>query len=325
MTHSLHVLIAACGQPEALRQTLHSLAACAKPASYAGTIVVENGPRAGLDQVVAEFPSAHQFSYQYSQPPNKSLALNRVLAGLSDSLVVFTDDDVSVQGQTLAAYANHAAGKSGGEFYGGPIVPRYEEGPPPAWLVPLLPRTAGGWRMPVDKPAEIQQPEFVGPNFAAFAAEILRVGGFDARLGPGAHLVSPGEDTEIQARLLAAGVRGYYLPDAEIHHRVQRRASGVEFAVHRAERNGIYWGIDRARRRGFAPRGWLKVYGQWLNDRLRIRRWRRGGEEPLRVRAECLAARWRGRWRGIQLGWNWDRQAPWDELTRAAPHQRRAA
>src|SRR5262245_52510794 len=304
MTPSLYVLIAACGQPESLRRTLHSLAACEKPQGYGGVIVAGNGRQAELKRVVAEFAPQHQFNWQYSEPPNKSLALNRALTRLGDALVVFTDDDVVVPNQTLAAYASFAANKRGGEFYGGPIAPEYEGERPPEWLVPLLPRTAGGWRMPVTGPAEIGQPEFVGPNFAAFASDILRVGGFDTRLGPGSQMVSPGEDTEIQARLLSAGVRGFYLPEAAIQHRVKRGACGVQFAIHRAERNGIYWGIARARRRGFAPRGWLKLYGQWLNDRLRIRRWRRAGDEPQRVRAECLAARWRGRWLGVQLGWH---------------------
>jgi GT2 family glycosyltransferase len=169
-----------------------------------------------------------------------------------------------------------------------------------------LPRSAAGWQLDIPAKTPISQPEFIGPNFAAFAADIRRVGGFDTRLGPGRHMVSPGEDTEIQERLLAAGVRGYYVADAPMRHFVRRGAASPEFALDRAERNGIYWGISQARHPGFFPRRWLKIHGQWLNDRWRIARWRRSTDDATAFRARFNAARWRGRWTGIRLGWNWD-------------------
>jgi GT2 family glycosyltransferase len=305
MNAPLVVMIAACQQPGVLRRTLASIAACEKPATYSGTIVVENGPRAGLDRIVAEFSPELRFAYWYSEPANKSLALNRALATVAGSLVVFTDDDVQVPGDTLLAYARAAVGISGGEFYGGPIVPQYEAEPPPNWLRPLLPRSAAGWRLDVATKTAIRQPEFIGPNMAAFANDVLRVGGFDTRLGPGRQMQSPGEDTEIQVRLLANGVRGYYLPDAPIQHWVRAGACGVEFAITRAERNGIYWGISQGQRPNCYPRQWMKTLGQWLNDRWRIRRWRRSADEMRQVRSKWLEARWRGRWQGLKLAREW--------------------
>src|SRR5262245_29700270 len=301
------VLIAACGQPDLLRRTLQSLTECEKPPGYTGVVVAENGRRCGLDTVIAEFADEHCFRYLYSEPPNKSLALNRALAQIDNhSLVVFTDDDVQIPRGTLFAYTSATLGQEGGEFYGGPIIPDYEGPTPPPWLTPLLPRSAAGWRMSVTGKTEILQPEFIGPNFAAFAGDVLGVGGFDTRLGPGRHMLSPGEDTEIQERLLAAGVRGYYLPDAPMRHLVRHGSTSVEFAAHRAERNGIYWGICQARQRGFFPRRWLKTQGQWLNDLVRIARWRRRDDAGTIARAHCLQARWRGRKQGIRLGWSWD-------------------
>jgi glycosyltransferase involved in cell wall biosynthesis len=320
MTTRLFVLIAACGQPALLRRTLGSFAACDKPPGYGGLVVVENGMRAGLDAIVAEFAPQHRFRYLYSDSPNKSLALNRALATVEDALVVFTDDDVQVPRETLAAYAYGAGTCRSGEFYGGPIIPDYEGEPPPAWLQSHLPRSAGGWKLDANTKTPISKPEFIGPNFAAFASDVLRVGGFDVRLGPGRHMLSPGEDTEIQERLMASGVRGFYLPDAAMRHLVRAGAAGVEFAVHRAERNGVYWGISQARRCGFFPRRWLKTYGQWLNDRWRIARWRRAGDQAALIRADCAAARWRGRWQGIRAGWNWDVGAPTASVAPAARH-----
>lgn len=306
MPTPLVVLIAACGQPELLRRTLRSLAECEKPGGYEGVIVVENGSRSGLRVVVAEFAPQHCFSYRFSEPPNKSLALNRALEVVGDKLVVFTDDDVCVPKETLVAYACASQNCRGGEFYGGPIIADYEGELPPRWLLRYLPRSAAGWKLDVTEKIAITQPEFIGPNFAAFAADIRRIGGFDTRLGPGQQMLSPGEDTEIQERLLAHGVGGYYVPEAAMSHWVRRDAASPQFAIQRAERNGIYWGISQARQRGFFPRHWLKIHGQWLNDDWRIARWRRSRDEATNFRGQWTEARWRGRWIGIRLGWNWD-------------------
>src|SRR5207302_9755747 len=143
---------------------------------------------------IEEFGPEHHFRYIFSEPPNMSLALNWALQGIEDALVVFTDDDVGVPHNTLMAYANAADGCCRGEFYGGPIVPDYEGEEPPGWLLRYLPRSAAGWKLDTAVQTPISQPEFIGPNFAAFAADVLQVGGFDTRLGPGRHMISPGED-----------------------------------------------------------------------------------------------------------------------------------
>jgi hypothetical protein len=116
-------------------------------------------------------------------------------------------------------------------------------------------------------------------------------------------------------------MRGYYLPDAAMRHFVRRGAASLDFAVERAERNGIYWGISQARQHGFFPRRWAKLHAQWLNDRWRIARWRRQADEESLVRARFTEARWGGRWQGVRLGWNWDRddQLPQGTMNGKAP------
>jgi GT2 family glycosyltransferase len=314
MTTPLTVLIAANGQPELLRRTLDSLAACPLPPGFRGATIVENGQPCGLDRVARQAPAGLCVEYLYSEPANKSLSLNLALRRLAGSLVLFTDDDVRFAPTTLTAYAAAAIDRRGGEFYGGEIVPDYEASAPAEWLRPYLPRSAGGWNLPVTQQTGIRRAEFIGPNFCAFADDVLRVGGFDTRLGPGQQMVSPGEDTEIQERLLAHGLRGYYVPGAAMHHWVRAASVTTQFALHRAERNGIYWGISQARSAGFFPRRWLKTGGQWLNDCWRIARWRRSGDPVAMFRADFTAARWRGRWQGIRLGRRWSMPPPGEEL-----------
>src|SRR5688572_13195617 len=92
------VLIAAAREPQHLMRTLQSLAEADKPASYRGCLVVENGPRQGIEQAIRSFAAQHRFQHHYVPIANKSHALNCGLTALpDDALVVMTDDDVRLQ------------------------------------------------------------------------------------------------------------------------------------------------------------------------------------------------------------------------------------
>src|SRR6476469_204779 len=105
MADALWVFIAAAGKPDLLQRTLSFLAAATQPPSYRGTLVVENGKRCGIEDVVRGFAREHRFHHMYVPEANKSHALNCALARLDDSLVFMTDDDVRLDSQVLVAYS----------------------------------------------------------------------------------------------------------------------------------------------------------------------------------------------------------------------------
>ena len=92
----LHVVIATRGRPHLLARTLDSLAACDQPASYAGTLVVENGDQQGAERVVHDAPAGLKASYLFHLDGNKSASLNFALRAIDARLIVFLDDDVIV-------------------------------------------------------------------------------------------------------------------------------------------------------------------------------------------------------------------------------------
>src|SRR3954447_25112116 len=103
MKNSLWVMLAAAGRPQLLRRTLESIAECNKPANYAGTIVIENGRKCGIEPIVRSFGRQQAFTYLYSEEPNKSIALNLGLAHTDGGFIVFTDDDVRFSRDWLTA------------------------------------------------------------------------------------------------------------------------------------------------------------------------------------------------------------------------------
>jgi GT2 family glycosyltransferase len=244
----LIVNIATAGRPDLLMRTLQSLAQCRLPSNYKQTIVIENGPQTGAEEVVRSAPAVLNARYQYCRQRNKSAALNVALGGLGDGLVFFTDDDVRFDAGVLVAYADAAETKGAGHFFGGPTDVDYEI-PPPPWLEQYLPKSARGWAWsgPDD---HVSAPEFLGFNWAAFAADLRAAGGFNPDRGPGSLSGSTGQESEMQRRLLKHGLLGAYVPAAHVWHFVPTDCCSSKWAIARNYRHGVEEGTRIATRKG---------------------------------------------------------------------------
>jgi hypothetical protein len=298
-------MLAAAGRPQLLRRTLESIAACEKPPSYRGTLVIENGPRCGIESIVRGFAREHAFQYLYSEEPNKCQALNRGLARTERGLIVFTDDDVRVAPDWLSAYAAAAERRVRGQFYGGPVHVDAEFGLPPQWLLRYYPAVATPWeRPPRGGPTPLPGETFMGPNWAAFAEEIVSAGGFDPKLGPGNKL-SVGDETDVQRRLARRGSVPIYVPAAMTWHYLHQHYLDPQWLLARTFRHGVAWGVEQTS--GGKP--WLAAIARLalkgVNAYATAAILQLAGGEQRRFRAKYLLARWRGRWNGLWLGRQW--------------------
>lgn len=309
------VLIAAAGNPGLLKRTLDSLAACERPSGFAGIVVVENGPPSGIEAVVRSLPRQAIPRYFYVPQANKSHALNVALHEIDDGLVVFTDDDARADSQLLAAYARGSAGISRGEFYGGPLVPEFER-LPPKWMRGLLPNHMLGWQLKTSGHKSPQQRSFIGPNWAAFRGDLLAIGGFEPRLGPGGITGGSGQDTDAQTRLRAAGVQGYYLPDAKVAHLLREEYLDPQWILKRAYRQGLGWGIRLGRSRRWTHLQIAVAWARRVQARAATGWLRMRGGDASRLVAEYNQVKWNARWEGIGVGRNWDQipypRPPWE-------------
>jgi glycosyltransferase involved in cell wall biosynthesis len=240
MANDLYIIIATAGRAELLGRTLESLIQCEKPDNYRKTIVVENGPAMGAEATVRKYADALNAEYMHVPESNKCHALNCAMSKIPAGLIYFTDDDVRYDEQVLVRYAQAAEGVNGGEYYGGSNQMDYEK-TPPAWLVPALPTSA--------RPLDLSQNtdpskfDFLGFNWAAFAQDIQRLGGFNTLLGPGSSVGATGDETDMQHRLLAAGVAKVPVPDAVVWHHVPRIRSSLKFSLRKRYEWGITMGL----------------------------------------------------------------------------------
>jgi|GEM_PF-842922 len=256
--NEMHLLIATAGRADLLGSTLRSLAACDIPASLASVIVIENGPACGSELVCRQSYGDLNVRYAWTPEPNKSLALNTALQQIPDhSLIVFSDDDIRFTPKTLVAFEQSAANAAPNKFFGGPFGCDYEVAPPP-WILPYLPLSAIGWQ-PNEKTFDPRSGSFLGFNWAAYCYDIKRLGGFDPNFGPGSPTGATGQESNMQRRMRAAGMTAQLVPDAHVFHFVPANRCSIDWAVHRARRNGISRGV--AYRNRSVPEIALNLWG----------------------------------------------------------------
>lgn len=288
---NMTVVIATSRREGLLARTLCSLARCRLPSNFDSVLVVENGVRGTTEEVVHRASPTLRARYLFEPAANKSRALNAATRAASDSFLVFLDDDVLVDVGLLESYAL-AARKSGpGCFFGGRVVPDYEE-PPPTWLVGYLPLSARGLTSSDLSPDPAKR-WFLGLNWAAYARDITSVGGFDERLGPGGMSHGVGDETELQARLRTAGIRPEYLESAVVHHWVPRERCSPEWALRRTYVNGLCDALITGDPRGL----FTAVTGECIRAQVRSVK----GDRLMRFAARKKYRRWLGVIRGLSL------------------------
>ena len=236
------VMIPTCQRSLLLERTLQSVVEADVPDSVSTIVVVENGGRLGADRIVAGFADKLPVRYLYSEPANKSRALNLAVESTDAELLVFFDDDIRIAPSTIAAYIESAHRQPGEFFGGGPCSMDYEEAPPD-WLLPYLPPSAKGWSLG-ENPVALTTPDALGCNWSTYRSAILRVGGFNEARGPGTK--SRGQERDMQTRLLEAGKPGRYVPDALVWHFVPKDRCSPDWALARVRQTARFSGADLA-------------------------------------------------------------------------------
>jgi len=203
--------------------------------------VVENGVPSGAKEICERKGPGGKLHYCYQPEGRKSAALNRAVHDTDADFLIFFDDDVSVPADIVQTYRSAAQRRGPGHFFGGPLAADTEVSCP-AELAGYLPRSAIGWR-----PGNAEQvlPDanfeyFFGANWAVFRQDLAKSGLFAEALGITASRYSPlGEETEIQARLIEAGIRPVYVPGAMVRHHVPRECYTARWVRRRRFRLGV--------------------------------------------------------------------------------------
>lgn len=204
------VAISTRDRPEALERCLASLAT--GRADPAEVVVADqsDGPKTRdlVSRAAAERPALR---YLRARPGGLAAAQNDAVRATTAPVIAVVDDDCVADSGWIVSIATAFADPGLG-FLGGPVLPLGAETPgmhPVASRGSRERRELDARTLPWDAGS--------GNNFAFRRAWFDRIGGCDERLGPGA----PGKgglDMDLFRRLLRAGAKGVYEPEAVVFH-----------------------------------------------------------------------------------------------------------
>ncbi len=145
--------------------------------------------------------------------PGKSGALNEAILSSEGELLTFLDDDVVVRPGWAEAYLRAFREREGQAFQGLIELPEEVRSDPDLKQRVACLRT----HVSIDSGfATGERRSLTGANMAVRRSTLLEIGLFDERLGPGASGLC--EDTDLAWRILHAGGRIEYVPEASVEH-----------------------------------------------------------------------------------------------------------
>ena len=229
---SLSVIVCTRDRPQQLRQCLTRIASLVAPTGVTVEIlVVNNGSRGDVPDLVAEVTQGSSLPFHYLEEPAPGLARgrNRGLRAARGEVIAFTDDDCLPADDWLAALET-AFCRRDVDLLGG-RVELHDPSDRPVTIKTKTKREALRSATGLDG--------FVhGCNLAVRRSVVERIGGFDPRFGSGA-FVPGAEDTDLIYRAFLAGFRVRYEPSVVVAHAHGRKTVDAEDRLRRRYRISI--------------------------------------------------------------------------------------
>ena len=224
MNYKISVIICTYNRERYMYNVLRSLAEGDCPRSdYEIVWVNNNSSDASADEVArfaADYPDVRLRTFiETSQ--GLSHARNRGIAEAQGDILVYVDDDATVNDHYLSAYASFFASHPDVDAAGGPILPAYEQGSEPRWMTYHLRRLLTGYLYFGNSARPFPADNYPGGGNAAYRRTVFeRVGLYNVALGRNGDSLAGGEEKDIFRKMTAAGMTFWYLPDAILYHSI---------------------------------------------------------------------------------------------------------
>jgi glucosyl-dolichyl phosphate glucuronosyltransferase len=186
-------------------------------------LVVNNNSTDDTEKVLKSYKDRLPLRTLFEATPGKSYALNRAVDEARGDLIIWTDDDVLVDSDWLAAYATAVDRWPTASFFGGPIEPCFD-GEPPGWLRQVFPKVAVAFAaLNLGKePCELTHKGLPFGANLAIRTEVQRRSLYDLHLGPRPNSSMRGEETAMLQAIVRDGLSGRWVPDARVEHFIPR-------------------------------------------------------------------------------------------------------
>lgn len=224
---SISILIATHNRCVDLEQTLQDLHDSGAAQPHHQIIVIDNASTDATGEVIRRFQDRLPLLGLRESRPGKSNALNGALLHVTGDLCLFTDDDVSISPNWIAAFEQAAQQHPQHDFFGGRVISRWPVKPPKwfrenyLWLG-LTPTQDEG-----DECLESSARNrlfFLGANLAIRRRVFEEGLRFNPEFGPKLTFGAAGgrhgaEDWMLQNDMVGQGRKGLYVPQSIVYHR----------------------------------------------------------------------------------------------------------
>ena len=204
-----------------LARTLASIERVRRTVDDWELLVTDNGSGDDTQEVIRSFSQRLPIRSQTEIRTGVANARNMAAVAARGTHMVWTDDDVCVDREWLAAYAACFARWPQVDLFAGRITPVLEE-PRRFWFEQISPQLEGllAIRDLGDEPMVLKPHNRYIPYGANFAVRttVQRAFPFDPQRGPGAGYF--GEETSVFLALLRSGHEGRWVPEARVQHMI---------------------------------------------------------------------------------------------------------
>ena len=229
----ISVVMCTRNRAEQLGRVLQSAAAMRVPEGLDWEfLLVDNGSTDATASVAESFSDRLPIRLVSEPVAGLSHARNRGVAEARGDYICWTDDDVEIDGEWLAAYAGAFERHPDGAFFGGRVIPVLE-GQTPVWFTEnramltglLADRDLG--EMPIALSAAENTLPY-GANYAVRAVDQRRHR-YDADLGVGPGHKRLGEETQVLLAIIADGGKGYWVPGSRVEHLIPPARQTIDY------------------------------------------------------------------------------------------------
>ena len=220
----ISVILCTYNRDKYIYNVLKSLALGTLEHSAYEIILVDNNctdnTRSEVDHFCNVFP---QVTLRYFVETNQGLshARNRGIRESKGDILVYVDDDATVNPEYLKTYADWFAAHPETDAAGGPIIPHYETGSEPKWMTYFIKRLLTGYLYFGDKVRPFPGDNYPGGGNAAYRASVFeKVGLYNVQLGRNGDSLTGGEEKDIFDKMKREGMQFVYLPNAILYHSI---------------------------------------------------------------------------------------------------------
>jgi glycosyltransferase involved in cell wall biosynthesis len=223
-------------------------------AHYYELLIIDNNSTDNTCQVIERFAGRLPLKRIVEYKQGLSHGRNRAIEEFSGDVLLYTDDDVTLEADWLTAYATALKRYPEADIFGGRSIAAFP-GKRPKWLVDCNLALLSGVLVNFDhgedvRPFSTNESGPVGASFAIRRRLIEELGGFRIDLGRVGLVPGRGEETEFFDRGVKRGAQRVYVGTAVCWHRVEPERLKIRALF----RHGIEKGRAHALMEGLSKR-----------------------------------------------------------------------